>query len=705
MQQNKTSVTGVIIFFLMLSSSFCFVLTQNGYAAENHIYVKNSYPYDTGDGSANRPYQSIQKAIDLAQDGDTIYVFEGTYNETLQISKRISIVGLDQRNTTIGILAGNPRYLIEISADFVTLEDLNITDTMGKIRVALIYTTANYLTIQGLHINNASTWGVYLDSSDDNTIGFSMIDHNKGIYASYSNNNVFSDNRFNATSEAAIRLVHSSNNILFNNSIKNCSFGVDAQYCNNVNISKNTIRNCSYDGVKFYSGDHNLVKNNTIKQNSQNGVLMGSFNSNILENTFDGNQVGILLEGSNNHVISNVIKDSILAGLSTTTTANNNFIYLNQFYRNTPNAQENGKNQWYNSSQYEMKGNYWDDYNEVDKDIDGIGDVPYFIGSGSYDLYTTGKFLQPPKKPLNPSPLDGKDEVGLSITLSVDVTDPDSKTLNVRFYNAKDDAMIDYISGVNSGSRASVSFTLPFETTLSWYATVSDGKLENRSDIWFFTTRQIPPTNEKPIANPGGPYSVKLGQSVIFDGSQSIDPDGQIIFYRWNFGDGSSEILDQGPRHTYADPGTYTVTLTVVDNSGRSAIANSTATVLGEIYVNALPIAVFNALSSVTVNQQVSFDASGSNDTDGAIVGYRWDFNGDGTFDTDWLITPVTTNTFSSVGSSIVTLEVKDDGNATGSFSTTIAVKAVEKKTPGFDIILVLLAVLVGLLIYNKQRK
>ena len=105
------------------------------------------------------------------------------------------------------------------------------------------------------------------------------------------------------------------------------------------------------------------------------------------------------------------------------------------------------------------------------------------------------------------------------------------------------------------------------------------------------------------------------------------------------------------------------------------------------------------------MNQQVSFDASGSNDTDGTIVGYRWDFNGDGTFDTDWLNTTVTTHTFSSVGSSIVTLEVKDDGNATGSFSTTIAVKAVQKKTPGFDIILVFLAVLVGLLIYNKQRK
>jgi PKD repeat protein len=146
------------------------------------------------------------------------------------------------------------------------------------------------------------------------------------------------------------------------------------------------------------------------------------------------------------------------------------------------------------------------------------------------------------------------------------------------------------------------------------------------------------------------------------------------------------------------------VTLTVVDNDGRSNMANTTVTIRG-MNLNNPPVAMFTALSSVSVNQQVSFDASGSNDTDGTIVGYRWDFNGDGSFDTDWLNTSLTTHTFSSVGSSIVTLEVKDDENATGSFSTTIVVKAAEKKTPGFDIILMFLAVLVGLFIYKKRRK
>jgi PKD repeat protein len=258
---------------------------------------------------------------------------------------------------------------------------------------------------------------------------------------------------------------------------------------------------------------------------------------------------------------------------------------------------------------------------------------------------------------------------------------------------------------VANGQNASFSLTLPFDTTYAWYAIANDSLQENQSDIWFFTTKQRPPENKKPVANPGGPYITTLNQSVSFDGSESSDPDGTIIFYRWNFGDGSSQILDKAPKHTYIDPGVYTVTLTVVDNDGRSSMSNTSATIQGAIYYNSPPVAVFTALSSVSVNQQVGFDASGSNDTDGTIVGYRWDFNGDGTFDTDWLNVSVTTNTFSSVGSSIVTLEVKDDGNATGSFSTTIAVKAVEKKTPGFDILLVFLAVLVGLLIYHKQKK
>jgi hypothetical protein len=143
----------------------------------------------------------------------------------------------------------------------------------------------------------------------------------------------------------------------------------------------------------------------------------------------------------------------------------------------------------------------------------------------------------------------------------------------------------------------------------------------------------------------------------------------------------------------------------VVDDDGRSSTANTTATIQGVIFVNNPPVAMCIAPSTCLVDQEVSFDASLSNDTDGTIVGYRWDFNSDGTFDTDWLTTPVITWMFSSSGSVVVTLEVKDDIDAVSSFSTTVLVKEVEKNTPGFDIFLVLVAILVGLFLYDKHRK
>jgi PKD repeat protein len=68
-----------------------------------------------------------------------------------------------------------------------------------------------------------------------------------------------------------------------------------------------------------------------------------------------------------------------------------------------------------------------------------------------------------------------------------------------------------------------------------------------------------------PIANSDGPYTGVTSRFIQFDGSNSYDPDGIIVNYTWDLGDGSKSYI-QNPTHLYPNEGEYTVTLTVTDN-------------------------------------------------------------------------------------------------------------------------------------------
>lgn len=73
--------------------------------------------------------------------------------------------------------------------------------------------------------------------------------------------------------------------------------------------------------------------------------------------------------------------------------------------------------------------------------------------------------------------------------------------------------------------------------------------------------------NQLPVADASADIH---GFELTADGGASADPDGNIASWAWNFGDGTTGTGQQ-TTHTYAAPGTYTVTLTVTDDEGATA--------------------------------------------------------------------------------------------------------------------------------------
>ncbi len=132
--------------------------------------------------------------------------------------------------------------------------------------------------------------------------------------------------------------------------------------------------------------------------------------------------------------------------------------------------------------------------------------------------------------------------------------------------------------------------------------------------------------NAPPIAVAGENREVAPGEAIMFDGSASVDPDGILTHYRWDFGDGEQADGIQ-VEHRYDEPGSYVVSLTVTDNSG---LKNGRHGARQIISVNARPLARFERTPDVPCrDEEVVFDATRSLDPDGTLRDWHWDF-GDG---------------------------------------------------------------------------
>ena len=78
------------------------------------------------------------------------------------------------------------------------------------------------------------------------------------------------------------------------------------------------------------------------------------------------------------------------------------------------------------------------------------------------------------------------------------------------------------------------------------------------------------------------PDRVKAAESIVFNGSDSFDPNGLIVSYHYDFGDGA-EAEGAVKNHAYSEPGEYHATLSLTDNQGNTASKTRLVTVISDV--------------------------------------------------------------------------------------------------------------------------
>lgn len=181
------------------------------------------------------------------------------------------------------------------------------------------------------------------------------------------------------------------------------------------------------------------------------------------------------------------------------------------------------------------------------------------------------------------------------------------------------------------------------------------------------TTRTITINNLPPNAEATIPSEGTTGTGVSFDASESSDPDGDKLAYRWDFGDGTY-AQSASAEHVYENGGTYTVRVYVTDEAGDSDVYKGLITISdstsggggGGGSTDDAPTADLSGPTSGNAGEPLDFDGSGSSDPNGDTLSYAWDFD-DGTTDSG----PTPTHTYETSGTYTVTLTVYDgDGNS-----------------------------------------
>ena len=256
----------------------------------------------------------------------------------------------------------------------------------------------------------------------------------------------------------------------------------------------------------------------------------------------------------------------------------------------------------------------------------------------------------------SPSTPNPDDEITLD---AGDSSDPDGEIVSYEWDTDGDGDYGDY-GDADDGRTATISY----ETGGTYEVGL---RVDDNGEKFGTTTREITVENPPPVARfDRRPTRPELGETVRFNGSNSSDPDGEVVAYTWYI---DGEPVDRGPTFgvSFEREGSYNVTLAVTDNG--QVTTRSTATVP----VSEPPVAKIDYdPDAIGRNRTVTFDAGESFDPDGSITTYRWEFSDNRTMEGETV-----TRQFSAVGNHTVSLTVIDDATLPNETNETVTVNPI----------------------------